>query len=81
MAGFTGNGHSCANINECQIHGEESESRHRCDSNAQCADSPGSYSCTCNVGFNGNGVDCDGKGKYWEYSLKEFHEHKLIPFW
>ena len=60
LAGFTGNGDSCANINECQIHGEESEPRHRCDSNAQCADSPGSYSCTCNAGFNGDGVDCDG---------------------
>ena len=61
FASFTGNGRSCTNINECEIHCEESESRHRCDSNAQCTDSPGSYSCTCIAGFSGDGVDCDGR--------------------
>ena len=58
--GFTGDGHNCDNINECEIHGQESEPRHGCDSNAQCTDSPGSYSCICDSGFTGDGVDCDG---------------------
>ena len=58
--GFTGDGDNCNNINECEMHDQESEPRHRCDSNAECVDSPGSYSCTCDTGFTGDGVDCDG---------------------
>ena len=35
-------------INECDTN--------RCDSNAVCTDTVGSYMCTCNVGFSGDGL-------------------------
>ena len=31
-----------------------------CDENADCANSDGSYSCTCKQGFTGNGTACEG---------------------
>lgn len=31
---------------------------HLCDSNAQCSDTDGSYSCSCHVGFSGTGRTC-----------------------
>ena len=32
-----------------------------CDSNATCLNTIGSFICTCNEGFTGNGSQCDGK--------------------
>ena len=31
-----------------------------CDTNAACSNSPGSFACTCNHGYTGNGVTCMG---------------------
>ena len=31
---------------------------HNCDTNAQCTDIDGSFSCECNSGYSGNGVTC-----------------------
>ena len=42
-------------INEC------SASPSVCDSNANCQNTKGSYLCSCNVGFNGDGRTCKGK--------------------
>lgn len=32
-----------------------------CDSNAECLRSPGSYTCRCNDGYFGDGLNCTGK--------------------
>lgn len=44
-------------LNECE------QQLHTCDGNATCKNTVGSYFCTCNVGFAGNGVNCSPFGK------------------
>jgi len=43
-------------VDECS-----ESSRNNCDSNAECADTVGSFICSCLVGFSGNGTNCSGK--------------------
>ena len=42
-------------INECI------EQNGGCDTNATCANTAGSRKCTCNAGYDGNGISCTGK--------------------
>ena len=42
-------------VNEC-LHGTDN-----CDLNAKCTDTIGSFECTCNQGFIGDGQTCSGK--------------------
>ena len=32
-----------------------------CDDNAECTNNDGSFSCSCNNGWTGDGKTCDGK--------------------
>ena len=41
-------------IDECK------ENTDNCSTNAQCHNTPGSFNCTCNSGFKGDGVNCTG---------------------
>ncbi|CAI8054869.1 Fibrillin-1, partial [Geodia barretti] len=49
--GYSGDGFSCSNINEC-FNGSV------CDENAECYDTAGSYECTCFSGYTGDGYTC-----------------------
>jgi len=41
-------------INECTL------GSHNCHANATCANSQGSFNCTCKTGYSGNGTFCQG---------------------
>ena len=52
-----------ADIDECQQGSP-------CDLNAACANNAGSYTCTCNSGYFGNGTSCTGKRRECCFMLK-----------
>ena len=35
-----------------------------CDTNANCINIPGSFTCACNLGYSGDGLNCVGKSRY-----------------
>ena len=35
-----------------------------CHHIAECTNVPGSFTCTCNQGYSGDGVTCDGMNSY-----------------
>eukprot|EP00937_MAST-01D_sp_MAST-1D-sp2_P008049 g8049.t1 len=45
----------CENINECD------EKTYKCDTNARCVDTPGSYTCTCTAGWRSEGRAPEGR--------------------
>ena len=51
-------------INECTT------SKHNCNKNAKCTNTVGSFTCTCNTGYTGNGVSCNGKKIDFVFYLK-----------
>ena len=44
-----------ADVNECEAGTAD------CHDNADCANTKGSYNCSCKTGFTGNGTNCTGK--------------------
>ncbi|CAH1246669.1 PRSS12 [Branchiostoma lanceolatum] len=52
--GYTGNGFSCTDVNEC----EDMYLQHDCDAQATCTNTDGSFTCSCNEGYFGDGVTC-----------------------
>ncbi|XP_065060290.1 adhesion G-protein coupled receptor G4-like [Rhopilema esculentum] len=47
-----------SDIDECTL------GTHQCDQNAACSNNIGAYTCTCNPGFNGNGVVCSSPARF-----------------
>ncbi|MET0592506.1 MAG: EGF domain-containing protein [Polyangiaceae bacterium] len=52
-AGFTGDGKSCTDVDECAAPGGSD-----CSPQAECINRPGSYSCKCKDGYVGDGKTC-----------------------
>ncbi|KAL8185858.1 UNVERIFIED_CONTAM: Nidogen-1, partial [Gekko kuhli] len=50
QSGFSGDGRSCVDIDECQLS--------RCHPDAFCYNTPGSFSCQCKAGYHGDGFQC-----------------------
>ena len=48
-------------IDEC------TDNTHNCDDNAVCTNTIGSFICTCNIGYAGDGHTCNGKKVFWIY--------------
>ena len=46
---------SVTDVDEC------SGGTHDCDSNADCTNTVGSFSCSCQSGYNGDGQTCTGR--------------------
>ena len=44
-----------SDVDECSSDG------YPCDYNANCTNNDGSFSCTCQIGYTGNGLTCEGK--------------------
>ena len=44
-----------SDVDECM------EQKDDCDINANCTNRQGSYNCTCNDGYSGDGFTCQGK--------------------
>ena len=40
-------------VNECEMD--------PCHADAECTNTAGSYMCTCNAGYSGDGIQCTGK--------------------
>lgn len=51
-SGYSGNGVTCQNVNECTARTAN------CHAQATCTDTPGAFTCACKSGYSGNGVTC-----------------------
>ena len=45
-----------ADVNEC-----ENDELNNCSENANCTNTEGTFTCSCNPGYTGDGVNCTGK--------------------
>ena len=52
MTGYSGDGLTCTDVNECATNNGG------CGGNATCTNSPGSFSCACNSGYTGVAPSC-----------------------
>jgi len=57
-------GNTCEDLDECSLGTP-------CHSDATCFNSPGSYSCVCNVGYTGDGVICIDVNECTEFPCKD----------
>ena len=46
---------STSDVDECTLSNDD------CHDVATCTNTPGSFSCACNIGWTGNGTSCEGR--------------------
>uniref|UniRef100_A0A2K6PNX8 Uromodulin n=1 Tax=Rhinopithecus roxellana TaxID=61622 RepID=A0A2K6PNX8_RHIRO len=67
--GFTGDGLTCVDVDECAIPGA-----HNCSANSRCVNTPGSFSCVCHEGFRlSPGLGCTDVDECAEPGLSHCH--------
>ena len=79
--GYFGNGTDCENSNECGVDPagvvggvtDGAWDTHDCDVNANCTDTVGSFNCTCNDGYSGNGTVCEDVNECDDAALNQCH--------
>ena len=59
-------------VNECETND------HDCDINATCDNTFGSFTCTCNIGYEGDGEVCVGKNIYFSFQNVFLQIHFVI---
>ena len=60
----------CCKINFFALDVDEcSDGSHNCNANAICTNSEGSFTCTCNSGYSGNGLNCEGKSRVRQFII------------
>jgi hypothetical protein len=68
-AGYYNSGSGCTDLNEC------TSGAAKCSDKATCTNTPGSFTCTCNAGFEGDGKTCCGPGfKQSSGTCQDIHE-------
>jgi len=53
----------CIDVDECSLS--------KCDANAVCSNTEGSFTCACNIGFSGDGLNCTDI-KPFEQAMKKY---------
>ena len=63
---------SNTDIDECAMDTDN------CAENATCSNIPGSFNCTCNEGYTGDGTCCEGKHVPLNCSTRFGHYHVFL---
>ena len=63
-------------MNECNPIGA-SHNNHNCDNHATCENAFGTFTCTCNAGWEGNGTSCTNIGESFEMAPVIIYESYL----
>ncbi|KAL7854484.1 hypothetical protein SRHO_G00166740 [Serrasalmus rhombeus] len=69
LPGFSGDGRSCQDIDECQTD--------RCHRDAVCYNTPGSFTCQCRPGFHGDGFTCTPESEREKTACEKHRESML----
>ena len=68
---------ACVNVDECG-----DEDLNICEVNATCADTEGSFTCTCNAGYEGDGTVCSDIDECGSYTAigEDFGGENIGPW-